>query len=247
MNANYLWKALALLLVLGGTALAADAPAKKNVLMITGQEYHNWKATAPVVVDILQKDPRLHVQVSEDPSFLADPSIHDYPVIVLHFMNWQKPSPGPAARENFKKYVTSGKGVFMIHFACGAWQDWPEFRDLVGRVWDPKLRGHDPRGPFRVTLTAEGEKHPLTAGMKAFEVDDELYTCLTGDRPIEVLAIAKSKVDAKDYPMAFTYQGAKGRVYQCVLGHDEKAMKSQGLADLFRRGCAWAAGLPPTP
>ena len=32
-------------------------------------------------------------------------------------------------------------------------------------------------------------------GMKGFETRDELYTCLTGDYPIQVLAEAKSKID----------------------------------------------------
>ena len=64
-------------------ATAADAP-KPNVLLVTGQDMHDWKSTAPVVVEILQKDPRLHVRVVEDPSFLADPSIHEYDAIVMH-------------------------------------------------------------------------------------------------------------------------------------------------------------------
>ncbi len=219
----------------------ADGP-KPNILLVTGQEYHDWKATAPALAAILRKDPRLRVKVVEDPRILADPSIHQYDAIVLNWMNWQAPSPGPEARENFKKYLAGGKGVFMMHFACGAWQDWPEFREIVARVWDPKLRGHDPRGKFRVEIT--GVKHPITAGLKAFEADDELYTCLTGDRPIEVLATATSKVDGKVYPMAFVCQYGKGRVYQCMLGHDVKAMEVPGAGELFRRGCAWAAGLP---
>jgi uncharacterized protein len=226
--------------------LAAGAPSPKpNILLVTGQDIdaHKWKATTPVVVAELQKDARLRVRVVEDPGFLADPSIHQYAAIVLHFMNSKVPSPGPAARENLKKYVEAGHGVFMIHFACGAWQDWPEFRNLVARVWDPKLRGHDPRGPFRVNMTEL--RHPITAGLKAFDADDELYTCLTGDRPIEILATARSKVDHKDYPMAFTYQSGKGRVFQCMLGHDVKAMQMPGVGELYRRGCAWAAGMPP--
>ncbi len=225
------------------TSQAAQPALPPNVLQITGQEYHDWKSTAPVVVEILQKDPRLRVRTVEDPSFLADPSIHRYDAIVFHWMNFEKPSPGPAARENFRKYVAGGKGVFMIHFACGAWQDWPEFRDIVARVWDPKLRGHDPRGTFRVNIT--DVKHPITRGLKPFEADDELYTCLTGDKPIEVLAAARSKVDGKDYPMAFVCSYGKGRVFQCLLGHDVKAMRVPGTGELYRRGCAWAAGLAP--
>ena len=147
-----------------------------------------WRHTAPVLAGLLQQDPRLHVRVVQDPAILADPSIHQYDALVLHFVNWEVPSPGKAARENFKKYLTGGKGVVMIHFACGAWQDWPEFRDLVARVWDPKLRPHDPRGPFAVTITSS----PIVAGLKSFEANDELYTCVAGERPIEVLAEARA-------------------------------------------------------
>jgi len=240
----WLWESDAEAQVTSSQSTSAQGP-KPNVLLVTGQEYHDWRATAPVVVEILQKDPRLRVRVVEEPSFLADASIHEYDAIVMHWMNHQVPSPGPEARENFKKYVASGKGVFMIHFACGAWQDWPEFRQIVGRVWDPKLRGHDPRGPFRVEIT--DRKHPITDGLEPFDADDELYTCLTGDEPIEILASARSKVDDKDYPMAFVCQYGEGRVFQCLLGHDVKAMQVPGVGELFRRGCAWAAGLAPVP
>ena len=226
--------------------LAKAEPGRTTrILIVTGMEHsaHNWRQTAPLLAEELSKDPRLLVDVSENAAILGSPQISDYAAIVLNFMN---PAPfdlGPKGRENFRRYVEGGKGLVLVHFACGALQEWPEFRDLVARVWDPKLRGHDPRGPFRVEIT--DVKHPITEGLKAFDADDELYTCLTGDKPIEVLAKATSKVDKKDYPMAFVATAGKGRVYQCLLGHDVKAMQMPGVCELYRRGCAWAAGLPP--
>jgi len=129
-----------------------------------------------------------------------------------------------------------------VHFACGAFQGWPEFVKVAGRVWDPKLRSHDPRGPFRVDVT--NLKHSITAGMASFETDDELYTCLTGNTSIQVLATAKSKVDQKAYPMAFVLDYGKGRVFHCVLGHDVKALGGE-VGYLYQRGTAWATGLQP--
>jgi len=105
------------------------------------------------------------------------------------------------------------------------------------------LRGHDPHGAFRVDITQV--KHPITEGMKAFETTDELYTCLAGSTPIEVLATARSKVDGKDYPMAFVLNYGKGRVFHSVLGHDAKALSPAAVAELYRRATAWAAGLTP--
>jgi type 1 glutamine amidotransferase len=211
------------------------------VLLVTGVEYHNWRETMPVLVEQLGKDKRLVVEVVEDPNFLASPKIHDYPVMVMHWMNWQVPAPGQEARDNFRKYVDNGGGLVLVHFACGAFQDWPEFAGIAGRVWDPKLRGHDPHGTFRVEIAKAD--HPVTRGLASFDTTDELYTCLTGDKPVEVLATATSKVDQKVYPMAFIHECGKGRVFHCVLGHDANALKPDAVGELFRRGTAWAAKL----
>lgn len=226
---------------------AAGSKQTADVLIVTGIDHpaHNWRQTAPVLAEILRKDKRLKVRIVEDPHFLDSSALQRYDVVVLHFMDWEQPAPGPKARANLQKSVKDGKGLFVVHFACGAFQDWPEFRNLAGRVWDPKARAHDPRGPFRVNITEM--PHPITQGMKSFEIEDELYTCLTGDRPVDMLATARSKVDGKNYPMAFAFNYGKGRVFHSALGHDVKAIRNPGAAELFRRGCAWAATMTPFP
>ncbi len=219
-------------------------PKATNVLIVTGIDYpgHKWKLTTPVLAKAIGQDKRLHVYVVEDPKALASPDLHAYAVVVQHWMNWKKPGPGPAARENLLKFVSGGKGMVVVHFACGAFQGWDEFAKLAGRAWNPKLRGHDPRGPFRVNIV--DADHPVTRGMKPFQTTDELYTCLDGDAKIKVLANAKSKVDGKLYPMAFVLNYGKGRVFNSPLGHDVKAF-GPAVGELFCRGTAWAAGLKP--
>ena len=226
------------------TTTASDT---RRVVIVTGIDYpgHPWQQTAPALADILRADPRLLVDVVEDPNFLASPQLARYDAIVLHFMNWETPDPGPQARTNLQQSIADGKGLVLVHFACGAFQGWEEFPRLAGRAWDPKLRGHDPRGPFTVEI-ADAE-HPITQGMTAFETDDELYTCLAGETRIRVLAKAQSKVDKKDYPMAFILEYGQGKVFHSVLGHDVKAFAAPGVGELYRRGTAWAAGLPAAP
>jgi len=229
------------------TSPVAEKKQTVDVLIVTGIDHpaHKWRQTAAVLVEVLEEDPRMQVRVVEDPHFLDSSALHRYDLVVLHFMNWEKPSPGDKARTNLREFVDGGKGLFLVHFACGAFQDWPEFQNLAGRVWDPNMRAHDPRGPFRVNIT--NEEHPITRAMQTFETDDELYTCLTGNRPIEVLATARSKVDGHEYPMAFVFNYGKGRVFHCLLGHDVKAIHGAKVGELFRRGCAWAAGVAVVP
>jgi len=216
-----------------------------RVLLVTGIDYpgHLWRQTAPVLAGALQKDPRLTVFTVEDPSFLDSEAINKYDLVVLHFENWEQPGPGARARENLRQFVEGGKGLLLLHFACGAWHDeWPEFAVLAGRVWGgPGVRQHDPFGAFKVEVVEPD--HPIMQGLKDFETQDELYTCLVGDHPIEVLAQAKSRVDGKYYPMAFVSRYGKGRTFHCPLGHDAKALSVPAVQELFRHGCAWAAGL----
>jgi type 1 glutamine amidotransferase len=238
------WKMMAA--ALAAAALAASAPGERaRVLVLTGNEYpgHHWRETAPLLAKFLAADSRLATEVQADPNFLASPRLHDYDAIVLNYMNWECPDPGPEARANLKKFVEEGKGLVLVHFACGAFQGWPEFAQIAGRVYNPTLRAHDPYGEFTVNIT--GGEHPVTRDLAPFRTTDELYTCLDGTRAIRVLATATSKGDGKDYPIAFVNQYGEGRVFHCVLGHDVKALSVKAVQDLFRRGTAFAARLAP--
>ncbi len=227
----------------------ANAGAAKKVLVVTGLDYpgHLWRETAPVLIAALALDKRLEVSVTEDARVLASPQLDAYAAIVLHYQNHNVPAP-EGALANLKRVVEGGKGLVLVHFACGAFIDWTtkhvadDFGALAGRVWNPALRGHDPRGPFRVRIVDAA--HPIMKGLADFDTDDELYTCLEGAAPIQVLAVATSKVDKKDYPMAFTLLPGQGRTFHCVLGHDVKALGGT-VGALYRRGTAWAAGLEP--
>ncbi|MHC4520477.1 MAG: ThuA domain-containing protein [Planctomycetota bacterium] len=230
----------------GGLTGSNGPPSEaKRVLIVTGVDYpgHKWRETTPVLANAIGHDERLDVSITEVPNDLAGSDLGDYDTIVLHFMDWEVPDPGPTARTNLQKFVHAGGGLVLVHFACGAFQEWDEFGVLAGRAWDPNLRGHDPHGAFIVEI-ADAE-HPITRGMTAFETTDELYTCLAGETPIHILATARSKVDQKDYPMAFVLQYGKGKVFHCVLGHDVKALANPAVGELFRRGTAWTAGLDP--
>jgi type 1 glutamine amidotransferase len=229
-------------------ALPVGAAEKVSILLLTGVDYpgHKWRETAPALKRILEVDQRLDVRIVEDPQFLDSTALTNYAAVVLHFQNWQVPGPAAAARENLRRYVERGGGLMSVHFACGAWHgEWPEFQNIVGRVW----RGtngtqHDARGPFTVRIV--DRSHPVTRGMTDFETDDELYTCLVGDKPIQLLASAKSKVDNLDHPMAFVCDYGRGRVFLTTLGHDLRAFTNSCVPQLLRQGCAWTANLLPS-
>lgn len=224
-----------------------EPAATVNVVIVTGEDYpgHKWRETAPALARALRADERLKIDVVESPMFLAEGDLPAYRVVVLHMKNYDPNKPGPEGGKRLAQFVREGGGLVLVHFACGALQEWPEFVELAGRVWNPKLRGHDPHGRFRVEIV--DRKHPITAGMADFETTDELYTCLDGKTPVTVLASARSKVDDRDYPIAFVLDYGKGRVFHCVLGHDLRAFEPEAVQTLFCRGTAWTAKLELKP
>lgn len=223
------------------------APSKKNVLIITGDDYpgHLWRQTGPVLAEILHQDPRLSVSIAESPMILASELLGYYDAVVIHFKCYERSDPGEPAWRGLERYVKAGGGVVVAHFGCGAFENWAVYSRIIGRTWNPKKRGHDPYRRFTVQIS--NPNHPVVKGMRDFETEDELYTCLDGQTPIQVFAQAVSKVDNQTYPMAFSLSPGRGRVIHCTLGHDVNAFQHAGTSELYRRAAAWSAGLPVSP
>ncbi|MCS7239192.1 MAG: ThuA domain-containing protein [Thermoguttaceae bacterium] len=218
----------------------ADKPGIR-VLIVTGQDYqgHDWRATSRALREILAQEPGVDARIVEDIEFLASEAIFDYSVVVIHFKNYGPPRREKAIYENLQKFVEQGGGLLLTHFACGAFEEWPGFVRLAGRVWDKNKRPHDPHGRFIVRIVDQA--HPITRGLKDFETVDELYTCLGGEEAITVLAIARSVVDGQNYPMIFVREVGRGRVVHSALGHDPVAYQAEVYQQILRRAVRWLA------
>jgi type 1 glutamine amidotransferase len=215
-------------------------PKLVRVLLITGRDVaaHNWRETTPALREALEATKKFEVVVSEEPAVLESSAVGGYDVILLNYYNWQRPTLSPRARENLVAFVKGGKALVSFHFSVRAWEDWPEYRNLVGRIWT-KGSGHGPRGRFTVKIT--DKDHVITQGVSDFEIDDELYSKLVGDTPIHVLMEADSKWSGRTEPLAWTLDYGKGRVFNIVLGHDAKVCRDPNFVKLLQRGTEWAA------
>lgn len=234
---------------------ANDKPASKDpkpirVLMITGADVkaHPWRETTPALRDDLEmantddRNPgdKFAVYVSEEPLVLESAAaLEAYDVILLNYYNFERASLTPKAKENLLAFVSGGKGLVCFHFSVRAFDDWPEYRNLVGRIWVPGKSGHGPRGKFKVRI--KDTRHPITRGLTGFEADDELYAKLEGKAPIHVLVEADSAWSGKTEPLAWTLDYGKGRVFALMLGHDVAACRSVHFITLLQRGTQWVA------
>ncbi len=217
-----------------------------RAVMVTGHHHpaHDWRATTEAVRAALGRDSRFQLTVWEDPEKLATEDLGQYDLLIQNYCNWETPTLSAPAREKLLRFVRGGKGLLLVHFANGAWLDWPEYRWLSRRVWIDPVSGHDPYGAFRVE--ARGS-HPITEGIQPFETRDELYFRQQGMLPVQPLLFAKSKVTGQDEPLAFVYQEGKGRVFQSLLGHAGESLRTPAVAEILRRAAAWVANRDPLP
>jgi quinoprotein glucose dehydrogenase len=232
----------------GVQSVVSDEPSSKETLralILTGRHHpaHDWRATTEALKEGIGRDRRFQFDVWEDPERLATEDLSRYDLLIQNYNNWERPGLSEAAREKLLRFVRDGKGLVVLHFANGAFLDWPDYRRLSRRTWIEGTSGHDPYGPFRVEI-GKGD-HPITRGIPAYNTTDELYFKQQGELPAEPLVFARSRVTGQEEPLAFVYEEGKGRVFQILLGHDAQAVRTGGTAALIRRGAAWVARREP--
>ena len=188
---------------------------------------------------ILEKSGRFEVDINNDKEVFGSKALHNYDVVILNFGFWSEADPSDQAKANLLEYVNNGGNVVALHFACSSFQNWKEYRDLIGRVWVKGVGGHGPYGEFTVNI--KDSEHPVTKGMNDFKTEDELYAKLSGDDEIQVLATADSKWSGKTEPIVFVKSYGKGRVLHNVLGHGIDSKQNPAYQQLLRRGAEWAA------
>lgn len=224
----------------------------RKALILTGNHHpaHPWEKTSLQVKSIIEENTAFFVDISTNIEDLSQYDLEDYDALILNYANWEDPKPlSDGSKKSFVNYLKDGGGLIVLHFANGAFHfslpnaensDWPEYRNIVSRVWDHHSdSGHDKYGEFMVKVSRH--KHPITSGVEDFLTIDELYFNQKGERFIEPLLTAKSNITGKEEPLAWVYNYGKGRVFQTLLGHDVKSFSVKQFRKVLSNAVNWVA------
>jgi len=232
---------------------AAEAGAKIKLLIFSGANNHSWQTTTPVLKELYEGSGRFSVDVTENVPGINPDEFKKYDAIICNYTTYPniEGHRWPAATEKaFLDYISSGHGFVLFHAASTAWNDWPEFCDLIGLTWQKdkitgnKISGHGAQHSFAVNIV--DKEHPVTQGMGDFQhVKDELYHRQLLHPKAHVLATTFSSKtmggSGTNEPMVVVTEYGKGRVFHCAMGHDPKPMSGAGFQTLMLRGAEWAA------
>jgi type 1 glutamine amidotransferase len=244
--------------LLGIAGLAPAQTPKIQVLIITGQNGHDWRATTPVLRKILEDTKRFEVRVTEEFRGAGAETLAPYDLVVLNYYDGNKPALrwGPRSDNALLDFVRSGKGLVVYHFSAAAFNGWSEFEQMCAGNWRPNNGHHSARHDF--TITVADPDHPITRGMRATfpQANDELYANLKWQPEGSYHVLATAYDDHSLYkpgekqpipgpglnqPMLWISKLGNGRVFATALGHDPDAMKLPAFTATLARGAEWAA------
>ncbi|RME94365.1 MAG: hypothetical protein D6766_06020, partial [Verrucomicrobia bacterium] len=241
-------------------ALAAGLQAAPlRVLLLSGRNNHDWRATTPKLRQLLEDTGRFAVTVEEHPERLTAERLAGFEVLVS---NWNNFGAGddPAAdwpasvREAYTAFVRNGGGHVVVHAGGSSFPDWPAYQAVTLAWWQQGRTRHGPPHEFPVRI--EDPDHPVTRGLRGFRVKDELWVMPGVRRSARVLAAGFARGDHpagsdRWEPLALADRFGRGRCFALLLGHAAGFMDQPGFRALFTRGVEWAATgevtLPPPP
>lgn len=177
----------------GGMVSAQDG--KIRVLLVDGQNNHNWRATSPILKAILEAPGKFTVDVTSnlkkddkpgsiEPTVPFPPDLSKYDVVVSNYN-------GQPWAEQFNKQLDErlkdGKlALVIVHAANNSFGGWKEYTQMVGMGWYgkntgdrliidekgervlvPKDKGDGPghRYTGKFPVTIRDGEHPVTKGM----------------------------------------------------------------------------------
>lgn len=188
----------------------------------------------------------VEVQLKDHSEIFEDISKWDYDVIVLYNMT-QKISP-PRQKNFIKLLKKRGVGVVAMHHTMGAFQQWPEFKKIIGGKYYLKPTEEDGvehcgstyKHDMDINVYIADTSHPITRGMSDFQIHDETYNYCGFEKDNHVLLTTNHPENNKSISWVRRYGRAK--VCGIQLGHDAAAYKNPNYRKLVARAIRWSAG-----
>jgi len=190
-----------MLLLSFSSVAGAHEPIK--VLIIGGQNNHNWKKSTPFMKSLLDGAGHFVTVVDNTPEKGAPaeqwddwhPRFVDFDCVLLDYNGQMWPDP---VQQDFVDYISGGGGAVVIHAANNSFNGWKEYEQMVGLLWrSPKSgyslyvdeegsvvrvapgegRGMGHGSQYDWVMTTRNVEHPITRGMPVhwMHKKDELY------------------------------------------------------------------------
>jgi len=191
---------------------------KKSILILLGGMWHDFEGFTAVLKPVFEAE-GYRVDSTYDLDVLTRlDRVHcdlllSYTCLFKHRPGYEDTGPENFTDEQVHglvRWVQGGGALLAAHAATSVNDSGPEVSRLFGGVFVSHPE------PFSFTVYPLSRKHPITAGVQAFEIKDEFY--IQNFDPVVQIHMA-AVYQEKVYPMAWSRCEVRGRVAHVAPGH----------------------------
>jgi uncharacterized protein len=234
------------------TALAASASEPKKALVVTATQgfRHSSIPLAEKVLEGMAERTGLFTvdfarggkdgkETSDIVSKMSPEALKNYDLIIFANTTGDLPMPEPKALIDF---VKNGKSLVGMHSASDTFHGFRPYIEMLGGEF---LIHHE---QAKVDCVNGDLDHPATRHLgPVYTVFDEIYLLKNFDRTKvhDVLSLQRHPNSGVpgDYPIAWSRQVGKGKVFYTSLGHREDVWLSDAYQDHVLGAIKWALGV----
>jgi type 1 glutamine amidotransferase len=150
-------------------------------------------------------------------------------------------------RDAVRTHLRGGGALLAMHGATIAFDDWPEWGEIVGARWVWGQSGHPMLGPVEARFIP-GSTSPLVADLPPFNCEDEAYGGMWIAPDVMPLAEARAVAPSVSgpgstwIPSLWTREWQGGRVVYDALGHASASLNNPVHRRVVTRAALWALG-----
>ncbi len=212
--------------------LAADAPAAAvKVAVLTGGHAYD----VPNFEKLFRSLDGIQATIQTMETFFALSAAERDAFDALLFYHMLMPTPTGPAKEALEHLGSTEQGLLVLHHALLAYPQWPVWTEIVG-IADRKFGYHHDQ---KLHINVTSVRHPITEGLKAWDMIDETYTMADAGQGSEILLTTDHPKSMKT--IGWTRQHKKSRVFCFESGHDNQTWVSPDFREVLRRGLRWCA------
>lgn len=233
---------LTIIILLCLFSVACFAQQKMHILVITGGHGFKQKPFYQMF-DSLGKG--ISYDKLEQPAaneLIASLAVDKYDALVFYDMY---NSITPAQKQAYIQLLKKGKAMIFLHHALVSYQDWDEFQEIIGGKYYEKatlVNGDTIKSSYQhdviIPVKIADRKHPVTRGIKDFEIYDEVYGNF-GTQP-RIRPLLSTVHPGSSRYIAWINPYAQTEVLFIQLGHGPEAFGNPNYRKLLFQGIKWS-------
>ena len=172
--------------------------------------------------------------------FLTTDEGKKYDVYVFYDM-WDRIN--ESQKQAYRELTDKGKGFLFLHHSLVSYQDWPEFKNIIGGQYHEPREGKDPalfsnyKHDIELEVKVIDPSHPVTKSMDSFTILDEGYGNLDLNSNIHPLLSTRHH---HCHPIVgWTNEYSNSKIVYLIFGHDKNAYQDEDFRQLIKNSVDW--------